>query len=91
MSRRQVEPLGVAIVTAWIEPGPPAVLKIRVSTRVDAIKHRYATKDPATASEYIRNWLESFRAESSAGADEESSGKAADPPPRGETGRRLVS
>lgn len=55
------EVLGVAIVRAWIERGPPRVLKVRVMAAPDVgstPRTIGVTKDVEKVCDYVREWLE---------------------------------
>lgn len=60
-SSRPEDAFGVAVVRAWIERGPPQVLKVRVSTAPDlgsAPKTVGVTSSIDEACALIRDWLD---------------------------------
>lgn len=55
------EPFGIAVIRAWIERGPPRVLKVRVTTAPDAKSAPRTvgvTSNVDDACTFIREWLD---------------------------------
>lgn len=55
------EVFGIAVIRAWIERGPPPVLKVRVTTAPDmrtASRTVGVTSNVDDAITFIRDWLE---------------------------------
>jgi hypothetical protein len=64
------ESLGIAIIRAWIERGPPRVLKVRVTTAPDVRAEPRTvgvTSNIEDACAFIRDWLEGMVAASANG------------------------
>jgi hypothetical protein len=62
------ETLGAAVVRAWVEPGPPPQLKIRVTTKQDVRQGEVTvgvSTDVEGACDLLRGWLERLLADAS--------------------------